>query len=119
MRTKDWLRVESRLLPADITPFPPHQASRRARFAEGDVPPHLQSLRSLQTGPLRTPLPLRSTGRPADRRSAPKGWSKCSSLTKGIGRLELTDATPVEKWCGNIYVVYNGEVKLITPLLLV
>ena len=47
-----------------------------ARFAEGDVPPHLQSLRSLQTGPLRTPLPLRSTGRTADGRSAPEERSR-------------------------------------------
>ena len=46
------------------------------RFAEGDVPPHLQSLRSLQAGPLRTPLPLRSTGRPAKRRSAPEERSR-------------------------------------------
>src|SRR5215217_790878 len=42
--------------------FPLRQVYRRARFAEGDVPPHLRLLRSLQTGPLRTePAPLART----------------------------------------------------------
>src|SRR3954465_15707134 len=39
---------------------------------------------------------LHSTGWPGDARSAPEGWSKCSSLTKGI-RCIVTGARREEK----------------------
>ena len=42
------------------------KACHPARVPEGAVPPHLRSLRSLQAGPLRTPLPLRCAGRPPE-----------------------------------------------------
>jgi hypothetical protein len=49
--------------------------------AEGAVPPHLQSLRSLQAGPLRTPLPLRFPG---------GGWEKPGRLQRNGRRLPVS-----------------------------